>query len=445
MPAPRFSMRHVKEVLRLPWGCGLSERQIAHSGGSSRPTGADSVRRAQAAGLSWPLPEALEETTLPQLLWPARPVRPSATPLGPDWSVVHQALQRKGVPWVLCWEAYKATTPDGDQYRGFCRAYQAWTGPLDPVMRQQHRAGETLCVDAAGQGLPVVNSHTGAVHEAARCLAVLGASHAPSAEATWSQTLPDWMGSPVRACAALGGVPEVVVPENLQAAVHRAHRSAPARHRTSAERAHHSGVAVVPARAAKPRDKAQVAGGVHRVERWMLARRRHHTCFARTEGHTAIPPLRGARTQRPCKQLPGARQRVCECLACPALRPLPVHPSADAEWPQARVHIDSPVEAEGHSSSVPDALVTQQLDVRLRAPVVARFSKGPRVASPQRSPQKGHHSTGADHRPPAPRHSAEWTPQRLVGWAARSGPAVAQVVETLLASRPHPQPGCRAC
>jgi len=438
-------MRHVKEVLRLKWGCGLSERKIAHSCGISRPTVAEYLRRAQAAGLSWPLPEALDETTLNQLLFPARPVRQSATPLVPDWSVVHQELKRKGVTLFLLWEEYKATTPDGYQYSWFCRAYHAWTGKLDLVMRQHHRAGEKLFVDYAGQGIPVVNSHTGEVHEAALFIAVLGASNYTYAEATWSQTLPDWIGSHVRTFAALGGVPEVVVPDNLKAAVHRAHRYEPELNRTYAELAHHYGVAVVPARAAKPRDKAKVEVGVQIVERWILARLRHHTFFALTEVNTAITTLLGDLNQRPFKKLPGSRQSVFEFLECPALRPLPVHPYEYAEWKQARVNIDYHVEAEGHYYSVPYALVKQQLDVRLSAHVVELFYKGTRVASHQRSPHKGRHSTVADHMPPAHRHYAEWTPQRLVGWAARSGPAVAQVVETILASRPHPQQGFRAC
>jgi transposase len=217
-------MRHVKEVLRLKWSCGLSERKIAHRCGISRPTVADYVRRAQAAGLSWPLPAALDETTLDRLLCPARPGRPLKTPLVPDWSVVHQELKRKGVTWFLLWENYTATTPDGDQYSWCCRAYHAWTGTLDLVLRQHQRAGETLFVDYAGPGIPVVHSHTGEVHEAALFIAVLGASHYTYAEATWSQTLPDWIGSHVRACAALGGVPEVVAPDHLKAAGSRAPR-----------------------------------------------------------------------------------------------------------------------------------------------------------------------------------------------------------------------------
>ena len=438
-------MRHVTEVLRLKWGCGLSERKIAHSCGISRPTVAEYVRRAQAAGLSWPLPAAMDEATLDRLLFPARPARPSMTPLVPDWSVVHQELKRKGGTLFLLWQEYKAAIPEGYQYSWFCRAYQAWTGQLDLVMRQPHRAGEKLFVDYAGQGLPIVNSASGEVHEAAIFIAVLGASNYTYAEATWSQTLPDWIGSHVRAFAALGGVPEVVVPDNLKAAVHRAHRYEPELNRTYADLAHHYGFAVIPARVAHPRDKAKVEVGVQVVERWMLARLRHQTFFALTAVNTALTMLRAELNARPFKKLPGSRQSLFEALDRPALRPLPAQPYEYAAWKLARVNIDYHVEVDGHYYSVPYALIKQQLEVRLSAHVVELFHKGTRVASHQRSPHKGHYSTVPGHMPPAHQHYAEWTPQRLVRWAAHSSPAVAQVVETILTSRPHPQQGFRAC
>src|SRR5262247_1642003 len=312
-------------------------------------------------------------------------------------------------------------------------------------MRQSHRAGEKLFVDYAEQGIPVINSHSGEVHEVAIFIAVLGASNYTYAEATWSQSLPDWIGSHVRTFAALGGVPQVVVPDNLKAAVSWPHRYEPTLNRTYAELAQHDGVAIVPARAARPRDKAKVEVGVQVVERWILARLRHHTFFSLLELNTAIAALLPALNIRPFKKLPGSRQSVFEALDRPALRPLPAQPYEYAEWKLVRVNIDYHVEVEGHYYSVPYALVKQQLEVRLSAQVVEIFHKGKRVASHQRSPLKGRHSTVAVHMPKAHQSYAEWTPQRLILWAAKTGEATAQVVETILASRPHPQQGFRAC
>jgi transposase len=346
---------------------------------------------------------------------------------------------------LLVWQEDKASTPDGLQDSQFCEAYRQWTGKLDLVMRQSHRAGETLFVDSAGQTMPVVNALTGEVRAAAIFIAVLGASNYTFAEATWRQSLPDWIGSHGRAFAALGGVPQVVVPDHLKAAVSRAHRYEPALNRTYAELAQHYDVAIVPARAARPRDKAKVEVGVQVVERWSLARLRYHTFFSLQELNTAITDLLVALNRRPCKKLPGSRQRVCASLDRPALRPLPAQPYAYAAWKLGRVNIDSHVAVDGHYSSVPYALVKQQIEARLSAQVVAIFHKGRRVASHQRSPLRGRHSTVAAHMPKAHQHYAAWTPQRLILWAAKTGEATAQVVETMLTSRPHPQQGFRAC
>ena len=438
-------MRQVREVLRLKWACGLSDRKIAQSLRISRPTVAEYVRRAQAAGLSWPLPDSLDEATLERRLFATTHNPPALRYPPPDWPHVHRELRRKGVTLFLLWQEYKAATPEGVQYSQFCAAYRQWAGRLDLVMRQSHRAGETLFVDYAGQTIPVVNPLTGEVHAAAIFIAVLGASNYTFAEATWSQSLPDWIGSHIRAFEALGGVPQVLVPDNLKAAVTRAHRYEPDLNRTYAELAQHYGVAVVPARAAKPRDKAKVEVGVQVVERWILARLRHHTFFALTEVNTALTTLLIDLNARPFKKLPGSRVRLFETLDRPALQPLPAQPYAYAEWKLVRVNIDYHVEVEGHYYSVPYSLVRQQLEARLSAQVVEIFHKGHRVASHQRSPYKGRHSTVAAHMPTAHRAYAEWTPQRLIRWAAKTGEATAQVVEAILAARPHPQQWFRAC
>jgi transposase len=374
MPAQRLAMRQVYEVLRLKWGQGLSERKIAQSLGISRPAVAEYVRRAQAAGLSWPLPTTCDAGALERLLFPSAPARSPATHVVPDWAIVHHELKRKGVTLFLLWQEYKAAAPDGLQYSWFCHTYRAWARKLDLAMRQTHRAGEKLFVDYAGQGIPIINRHNGEVHEAVIFVAVLGASSYTYAEATWSQSLPDWIGSHVRTLAALGGVPEIVVPDNLKVAVTRAHRYEPVLNRTYTDLAQHYGFAVIPARAAKPRDKAKVEVGVQVVERWLLARLRHHTFFALAEVNAALAPLLATLNARPFKKLPGSRQELFETLDRPALRPLPAQPYEYAEWKLARVNIDYHVEVEGHYYSVPYALVRQQLDVRLSASVVELFA-----------------------------------------------------------------------
>jgi transposase len=188
-------------------------------------------------------------------------------------------------------------------------------------MRQTHRAGETVLVDYAGQPVPIVDRHTGDIRAAVILVAVLGASNSTDVEAAWSQRLEEWLMAPVRAFECFGGVPAIGVPANLKAGVHRPHRYEPDLKPSYAELAAPDGVAVIPARIRRPRDKAQVAAGVLVVERWLLARRRHLTLFRLDELNRARRSLLTDRNGRPCKKLPGARQPGFGSRERPALKP----------------------------------------------------------------------------------------------------------------------------
>ena len=114
---------------------------------------------------------------------------------------------------------------DGYQYSQFCELYRVWRGRLDLSMRQEHRAGEKLFVDYSGQTVPVVDPSTGEERQVQIFVAVLGASNYTYAEATWSQQMPDWIGSHVRAFEFFGGVPELLIPDNLKSGVTKPCRS----------------------------------------------------------------------------------------------------------------------------------------------------------------------------------------------------------------------------
>ena len=251
-------MRKIREVLRLYFAAALSIRAIARSLGTSPSTVGEYLRRAKVAGVSWPVPEALDDAGLERRLFPALPSSHTSRPL-PDWSEVRRELRGKNVTLALLWEEYKAIHPEGLQYRRFCEQYREWAGKLDLVMRQEHRAGEKLFIDYAGQTVPVVDPETGKERQAQVFVAVLGASSYTFAEATWTQTLPDWTASHVRAFEFYGGCPELVIPDNLRSGVSGAHRYEPDLNPTYHDLASHYGVAVLPARVRRPRDKVQAS------------------------------------------------------------------------------------------------------------------------------------------------------------------------------------------
>ncbi len=210
--------------------------------------------------------------------------------------------------WRSVRQEYKAIHPEGLQYSRFCEQYREWAGKLDLVMRQEHRAGEKLFIDYAGQTMPVVDPETGEERQAQVFVAVLGASSYTFAEATWTQTLPDWTASHVRAFEFYGGCPELVIPDNLRSGVSGAHRYEPDLNPTYHDLARHYGVAVLPARVRRPRDKAKAEVAVQVVERWILAALHHRTFFSLAELNAAIAKLLDRLNRRPFRKLPGSRR-----------------------------------------------------------------------------------------------------------------------------------------
>jgi len=293
--------------------------------------------------------------------------------------------------------------------------------------------------------MPIIDRLTGEIQQAQIFVAVMGASNYTYSEATWTQSLPDWIGSHQRTFTFLGGVPEIVVPDNLRSGVSKAHRYEPDINPTYQDMATHYGVAVIPARVRRPKDKAKAELGVQVVERWILAALRHRTFFSLAELNQAIRQLVTTLNARPFKKLPGSRQSQFDAIDRPALSALPEQPYHYAEWKKVRVHIDYHVEIEGHYYSVPYTLVKLQLDARFTQHTVECFHKGKRVASHCRSYQRGGHTTIAEHMPESHRQYGDWSPQRLVSWASQTGPGTAEIITRILAARQHPQQGYRSC
>ena len=445
MARTRVSMRKVSEVLRLKFEGGLSNRQIATSVSISRPTVAEYLRRFEAAQLRWSEVSKLDDILLEGKLFPPVSRPADARRAEPDWAEVHQELRRKSVTKMLLWQEYRSAHPDGFEYSWFCDHYRSFRAAVDVVMRQTHRAGEKLFVDYAGQTAGVVDRSTGEVREAQIFIAVLGASNYTYAEATWTQALPDWIGSHVRAFGFFGGVSEIVVPDNLKSGVTHPHRYEPDLNPTYQDMATHYSVAIVPARVRRPKDKAKAEIGVLLVERWILAALRNRTFFSLTELNRAIAGLLVRLNSRPFKKLPGSRLEMFERLDRPALRALPPTPYEYAEWRKARVNIDYHIAVEKSYYSVPYQLVRRQLDVRITARTVECLHRGQRVAAHARSRLPGQYRTVAEHMPKSHRAYAEWTPERLVRWADKTGPATAAVIHAILARYVHPQQGFRSC
>jgi transposase len=357
---------------------------------------------------------------------------------------MQKELSRPGVTRLLLWQEYKAENPDGWQYSVFCDRYRRWLSTAEPVLRFHHAPGDKLFVDYAGQTVPITDRYTGEIREAQIFVGVLGCSNLTYAEATWTQQLPDWLGAHVRMLEAFGGVPSAICPDNLKSAVTRAHRYEPELNPSYQEFAEHYGVAILPARVRKPRDKAKVETGVQIVERWILARLRNRTFFGLDELNAAIAVLLEEINTRPFKKLDGCRRSRFAELEVSALRPLPRSRYEFGEWRRAKVHPDYHVEVKRAYYSVPYRLIGQRVDVRITASAVEIFHRGTRVAAHPRARERARRSTRAEHRPEGHVAVIEQSLTRVFERAEHIGPATHAVLRRQAKRRLHPEETLRS-
>jgi transposase len=438
-------MRNIRDVLRLHEAEHLSSRAVGIAVGLPRTTVRNYIDRARKVGLHWPLPDDLDDRDLEERLFgraappPAILRRPE-----PDWAAIHAEMRRPHVTLMLLWSEYRERCHDGFAYSWFAERYRAFADHLPVVLRGNHRAGEKLFLDFAGDKIKIVDPDTGLISEAELFVAVLGASNYTYAEAVPSQSLPDWTAAHVRAFEFFGGVAALLIPDNLRSAVTKADRYEADLNRTYEELATHYGTAIMPARSRKPRDKAKVEQGVLLVERWILAALRNRVFFSLADANAAIAERLEWLNNRPFRKLEGCRASVFAEVDRPALRPLPERPFEWGIWKRVKVNIDYHVELDCHYYSVPYQLAHEICDARLSATTVELFVRGRRVASHLRSYERYRATTDPAHMPASHRAYLEWTPSRLINWGQQAGPSTGRLLDEILASKPHPELGYRS-
>ena len=429
-------MRKLTEILRLKFELGLAERKIAAVCGVARSTVQETLKRARAAGLAWPLPPEIDEAAAYDKLYPQAATQ--GVIALPDWTVIEAELAKKGMTLLLLWQEYKARHPEGLQYSAFCERYALFRRTRNLVFRQAYKPGEKLFIDYAGPTLPITDRATGEVRPASIFVAVLGYSNYTFACATAGQTTADWLGAQRLALEFFGGVPQVIVPDNPKAIISKACRFEPDLNPAYQDFARHYATAIVPARVRRPRDKAKVEGGVLIVERWILAKLRHDTFFSLAELNTAIAELVAALNQRAFKKLPGCRQtRFIEAEQA-ALKPLPARAYEYAIWKRTRVHLDYHVEIDKTYYSAPNTLIGKSVDARISARVVELFHRGKLVATHIKNREPGSFTTADEHRPAKHRAIIELSHERLHERALAIGPATAAVIDLQWQAKQHP-------
>ncbi|MCU7875282.1 MAG: IS21 family transposase [Candidatus Thiodiazotropha sp. (ex Lucinoma borealis)] len=364
----------------------------------------------------------------------------------PDWAAVHKEMQCRDVTLQILWEDYRIENPGHAYgYSQYTYYYRKYLGKLDISMRQTHRAGETIYIDFAGRTVPYTDSETGEEYKAQVFVATLGCSNYSFVYAVRSQSLHDWITAHVQMFKYFGGVSQILIPDNLKAAVTKAGRD-PKLNRTYLELARYYNAVVIPARVRHPKDKALAENMVRLVSRWILAALRHQRFFSIAEINRAIETLLQKLNERPFKRLPGSRLTRFEELDKPLLQPLPDKPFEYAEWTSAhKIGPDYHMRVKGHYYSVPHPLIGGKVEARVTSNIVELYHQGKRVASHQRSNDIGAHTTDPAHQPSSHRHYAEQTPELILKWASTIGPATEAVVKYQFESRVHDLLAIRSC
>jgi transposase len=441
-------MRKIREVLRLHFECGCRHRQIAASCSVSPATVSDYLERAEQAGLTWEQAKALGDAEVEARLFKLLDRNEPAARASIDYKWVHAELARVGVTLQLLWGDYQLAAQKAGvrpyQYSQFCELYAAWRDQRRLSMRQVHRPGEKLFLDYSGKKPRICDPLTGEIREVELFVGVLGASNYTFAEATLSQTVPDFTASTVRALEYFGAAPRIMVPDQLRSAVKRPDRYDPEINDAFNELAQHYGIAAIPAPPGKPKGKAKVETGVLIAQRWILARIRNRTFFTLAELNNAIAELLEELNTRRFQKLPGTRREAFDTLDRPCMKPLPARRFELPQRKLTRANVDYHVDFDERHYSVPFALRQKPIEVRATASVVECFHGGVRVASHRRSyARKGTPITNPEHRPKSHKDYGEWPPERFQSWARRFGAHVEEVVRRTLARYPQPEMGYR--
>ncbi|OPY89339.1 MAG: Integrase core domain protein [Smithella sp. PtaU1.Bin162] len=441
MAQERISMRKIKEVLRLHFEAKISQAKISVVAGISRYTVQQYIIRFLAAGLNWP--SDLSDGDLERKLFPvnrAKNNRPE-----PDYLNLLQEIRKPDATLVVLWEEYKRQYPNGYQYSYFCDLFNAYRGRLNYSMRQEHKAGEKTFIDFGDSPLKIIHPQTGAERSTKIFVCVWGASSYMFAEGCFDEKLATWIKLNINALEYFGCCPRAMVPDNLKSAVSKASRYEPDINPTYAEFAGHYGTVIFPARPYRPKDKSKAENGVKLAKRWILFRLRNVKFYSLAELNIAIGILLKEFNKRIMKKFQKSRRELFELLDKPHALKLPDSPYEFAEWKKAKVQFNYHVGYEGHNYSVPYTFIHKEVDIKAASTLIEIYHHGKRICSHVRNNKAYGYTTVTAHMPQSHQRYLEWTPDRILHYAEKHGPAVKALVQKVMESRKFPEQAYKSC
>ncbi len=448
MSQRRISMRKIREIIRLHEMSNLSQRQISQALGMSRPVVKDYIIKVISLGLGFKDIENMPDETLLNILDANKPSDNERHKfLTEKFPYFVKELKRIGVTRQILWEEYMQENPDGYSYSQFCYHFQIWQNMSEMTMHMEHKAGDKLFVDFAGKKLSIIDRTSGEKQEVEVFIAVLGASQLTYVEASLSQKKEDWIRLNENALRYFGGVPFGIVPDCLKSAVTKADRYEPDINPEYLDFARHYNTAILPARPAKPKDKALVEGAVRIVYSWIYAKLRDRIFYSLEDINAAILELlEGFNTRK--MQRPGvSRRELFDDIEKSQLQVLPEVRYELKKFKTLTVQFNYHIylNDDGHYYSVPYRYKGRKVDVLFTERAVEVYYSNVRIAFHLRIRKKNGYTTHPDHMPESHKWQDNWNPEKLTDMAREKGNAVVTVIETVLSSRQHPEQSYKTC
>jgi transposase len=452
MARERIKMKKIREIIRLKAMGITSEREIARALKIGRPAVAKYWAAFENCGISLEQVKAMSDTQLLAIMGKTEKAMPGRLQvLSGNFPQYVIELKKTGVTLDLLWEEYKREHPDGYQYSQFCYHYELFRKSCDVVMHIEHKPGDKMFVDYAGDKLILTDPIKHIQTSVEVFVAVLGASGLAYVEASMSQKQDDWIRSNERAMRYFTGVPKAIVPDNLKAAVVKCDPYEPGINPQFDAFAEYYGTVILPARARKPRYKALVENAVRLVYQRIYARLRNRVFHTLDELNAAIQELLEAHNNKKFKLLPYSRRELFEQTDQAALNPLPTEafPIKTPQYARVQFNYHVWLKEDMNYYSVPWILKQENKDCEVLIlyddRIVTIIYDNVRVAQHFRDRTPNKYTTDPSHMPPHHRFVSGWNPERFRSWAEGIGPDVVQTVNRVLNSVSHPEQGYKRC
>lgn len=441
-------MNKIREIIRLDQDCNLSQRAIARALGISRSVVSEYIRKIKSAGVDYKISQRIDDDTLLEIIEGSRITQSERyQTLREKFEYFTKELKRTGVTLERLWQEYRIEHPDGYGYSQFCYHFQMWRDISEISMHIEHKAGDKAFVDFAGKKLQIVNRATGETTDVEVFVSILGASQLTYAEATLTQQKHDWINANINSIEYFGGVTRAIVPDCMKTAVNKPNPYEPDINPEYEDFARHYGTVILPARPARPKDKALVENAVRLVYSRIYAALRNQTFYSLEDLNLAIREQLNKHNNKPMQRPKVSRKQIFIESEKSALMPLPTERYEIRGFKKIKAQFNYHVyfKDDDHYYSVPYEYRGHKLKLIYTQSVIEIFHKNKRIAFHKRDRGKGKYTTIPNHMPKEHRFVNDWSPERFTRWAGNLGENVQVVITHVLDSRKHPEQAFKTC